>query len=60
MTNKEEWKEFLSKFKIEFNDEEDGSVTLYKGEHNVHGYQGFFISIEFNKDDEFIAIGAWE
>lgn len=64
MSDLEQWKEFLSKFEIEFTQDtipgfNDVSLNLRSGDAKVDGYNGFHAIIEFD-DGKFVKIGVWE
>jgi hypothetical protein len=68
MSDLEKFIELYANFGISFNKQEnDNVITLYLGEHDfayfskkITGYYGFYSTIDFTKDGEFIKQGFWE
>lgn len=64
MTDLERWREFLTIFGIIFEEHaRDGAKNLqinYDGGEKNTGYIGFCTVVEFDVDEKFIKIGAWE
>jgi len=60
MTDKVKVVNLLNDLGIGFNLEPDGSIELDRDHAGVDSYPGFFVMFEFNKDDSFKTVGAWE
>lgn len=58
MTDKEDWKNFLEKYSVCYN---ESTVGYAKDSLSIEGgYVGFFVEITFDKLGKFLEIGAYE
>jgi hypothetical protein len=61
MVTKKETIEFLKKANIEFEENTEGFFILSESRKGINdGYNGFFVDIVFDKDDNVIEFGIWE
>ena len=54
----------LEDFGVEYSEKIDEfgclEVVLAEGCRKISGYSGFFATIRFNKDHNFVSVGVWE
>jgi len=59
MTDKEKLRNLFTEFGIGF-EEWEGNIACCQGQKKIVGYSGFETIFEFDSDESFLKMGAWE
>lgn len=61
MPDKEKLRRLLTDFGVEFEEHPiSNSITCREGREKIDGYSMFFTDFEFDDDNKFVKMGAWE